>query len=64
MMLWHSIYIILHTDINALERAAGRGGYNVAQKYMPLRPGVGVFCRCEALLVAYPSYPDEFRVFV
>jgi hypothetical protein len=33
MMLWHSIYITLHADINALECAAGREGYDVAQKY-------------------------------
>lgn len=35
MMLWHSIYITLHADINALECAAGREGYESAQRYTP-----------------------------
>ncbi|KAJ5379755.1 uncharacterized protein N7496_002183 [Penicillium cataractarum] len=35
MMLWHSIHIILHADINALECAAGREGYDAMQKYTP-----------------------------
>lgn len=33
MMLWHSIYLGLHADINALECATGREGYDVAQKH-------------------------------
>lgn len=35
MMLWHSIYITLHANINALECAAGREGYDAVQKYTP-----------------------------
>jgi hypothetical protein len=35
MMLWHSIHITLHADINALECAAGREGYDAVQKYTP-----------------------------
>ena len=35
MMLWHSIFIMLHTDLNALECACGREGYDSAQKHLP-----------------------------
>ncbi|KAJ5083006.1 hypothetical protein N7532_012049 [Penicillium argentinense] len=35
MMLWHSIYIMLHIDFNALECACGREGYDAVQKHTP-----------------------------
>ncbi|KAJ5135977.1 hypothetical protein N7448_004531 [Penicillium atrosanguineum] len=35
MMLWHSNFILLHTDLNALECACGREGYDSAQKHLP-----------------------------
>ncbi|KAJ6126587.1 hypothetical protein N7523_002199 [Penicillium sp. IBT 18751x] len=35
MMLWHSIFIMLHADINAIECACGREGYDSAQEHLP-----------------------------
>lgn len=35
MMLWHSVFMNLHADFNALECALGREGYDVAQEYIP-----------------------------
>ena len=34
MMLWHSIFIMLHADFNALECACGREGYGAAQEHL------------------------------
>ncbi|KAJ5762324.1 fungal-specific transcription factor domain-containing protein [Penicillium nucicola] len=35
IILWHSIFIALHTDFNAIEIACGRDGQDTAQKYVP-----------------------------
>ncbi|OKO90300.1 Transcriptional regulator ADR1 [Penicillium subrubescens] len=56
MMLWHSIYITLHADINALECAAGREGYDAVQKYTPyarawVRSADAKRCLLHALLI-------------
>lgn len=56
MMLWHSIHITLHADINALECAAGREGYDGVQKYTPyvrawLRSADAKRCLLHALLI-------------
>lgn len=56
MMLWHSIHITLHADINALECAAGREGYESVQKYTPyarawVRSADAKRCLLHALLI-------------
>lgn len=33
MMLWHSVFILLHVDVDALECAYGRDGADVAQRH-------------------------------
>ncbi|KAJ5538826.1 hypothetical protein N7494_008305 [Penicillium frequentans] len=35
MMLWHSVFIMLHVDLNALECVLGREGCDVAQTHLP-----------------------------
>ncbi|KAJ5365232.1 hypothetical protein N7517_008118 [Penicillium concentricum] len=35
LILWHSIFITLHADFNAIESACGRDGYDAAQKHIP-----------------------------
>ncbi|KAJ5679879.1 hypothetical protein N7462_008123 [Penicillium macrosclerotiorum] len=56
LMLWHSIFITLHADINALECAAGRDGYAAAQKHIPyarawVRSPAAKRCLLHALLI-------------
>ncbi|CEO59752.1 hypothetical protein PMG11_04416 [Penicillium brasilianum] len=56
MMLWHSTHITLHADINALECAAGREGYDGVQKYTPyarswVRSADAKRCLLHALLI-------------
>ncbi|KAJ5371537.1 uncharacterized protein N7496_007629 [Penicillium cataractarum] len=53
MMLWHSIYISIYADINALECATGREGYDVAQKYMAYAPLM------QTLLISCYPHPEE-----
>ncbi|KAJ6114333.1 hypothetical protein N7486_000111 [Penicillium sp. IBT 16267x] len=35
MMLWHSVFMMLHVDFNALECTLGREGYDCAQTHLP-----------------------------
>ncbi|KAJ5639052.1 uncharacterized protein N7484_006914 [Penicillium longicatenatum] len=35
MMLWHSVFMMLHVDFNSLECVLGREGYDVAQTHLP-----------------------------
>ena len=35
MMLWHLVFLMLHVDLNALECACGREGYDSTQKHLP-----------------------------
>ena len=56
MMLWHSIFIMLHTDLNALECACGREGYDSAQTQIPyiknwLRSADARRCLLHAILI-------------
>ena len=63
-MLWHSIFIMLHTDLNALECASGREGYDSAQKQIPyvknwLRSMDAKRCLLHAMLIqkSFESLP-------
>jgi hypothetical protein len=56
MMLWHSIFIMLHADLNALECGCGREGYDSTQKHLPyvknwLRSTDAKRCLLHALLI-------------
>ncbi|KAJ5930218.1 hypothetical protein N7466_005711 [Penicillium verhagenii] len=35
MILWHSVFMTLHADFNAIECAFGREGYEAAQSHLP-----------------------------